>query len=70
MALYIRNNDFGYYLNCVSVNASGPMLSMEIESNSSSHPMQTAEVQIPYSFVRLTMKSTSRNPLGFGSGGS
>lgn len=67
LALYIRHNSFGYYLNCVSVDASGQMFSMLVEPNGADGTEQPAEIQIPYSYVRLTMKSTSTQPFGFGS---
>ena len=65
LAPYIRHSSFGYYLNCVSIDASGPLLLMVVEPNGAVDSMPQAEVQIQYSFVRLTVKSTSTNPLGF-----
>jgi hypothetical protein len=63
---YLRKSDFGSYLNCVSVDASGPFLSLVVEPDKKILAgAQPVEVQIPYSFVRLTMRGTSKNPMGF-----
>lgn len=63
---YLRHSEIGSYLNCVSVDASGPMLSLVVEPDqktlSGAAPL---EIQIPYAFVRLTVKGTSKNPMGF-----
>ena len=65
LAGYIKHNELGYYFNCEEIDASGPLLTMTVEPNDGATGGAT-EIQIQYSWVKLTVKSGSKNPLGFG----
>ena len=65
LRMYIRSNQSGSYLNCTSLDPSGPLFRMTCEPNSSFQSAGEAEVQIPHRFVKLVLSSTSTNLLGF-----
>jgi hypothetical protein len=65
LAAYIRHNEFGYYFNCESIDASGPLLTMTVEPNDGI-PGGAIQIQIQYSWVKFTLTSAKANPLGFG----
>jgi hypothetical protein len=68
-ATFIRQSEFGHYFNCVSIEMTGPFLTMEVEANENAPPeLGTAELQIPLFYVRATIRNESRNPIGFPSG--
>jgi hypothetical protein len=61
---YIRHNKLGYYFNCEEIDASGPLLTMKVEPHGDI-PSGPAEIQIQYSWVKLTVTFAAKNPLGF-----
>ena len=62
---YLKQTKVGYYFNCDAIDASGPLLTMTIPSVEGTADPDTVEVQIPYAYVRLTLKVSGRNPFGF-----
>ena len=62
---YMMKNAFGYYFNCDQIDAAGPLLTMTVPSVKGEEKPDTVEIQIPYGYVKLTLKVKRDNPFGF-----